>query len=403
MKKDVIIVSTLAGGGHKSAMYSLGESLQRFTPELQVGYFESRVEAIERAHRIVYSKCQRLYDSFYNLMEYDAVRGTYFCSTRHMIDKLKAELTLFIAEQMAPVVVSTHFMQTYALLQLKVQYGTDVKIVAYVPDFDESLVHVPVYRGLLPDAVIAQSPSYLVKLQRKYAYLPQQTVQAGYMPCPSFSAVRQLSAQAARAALREQQLPSISHLSLHRFTVVATGGTYWVEHLYPAFKQLAEQNAFDWEHSQILIVCGNNRRAFEKFSHLAARTSRNIFALPFLNPEQIALVFRSADTTVLSGIAPATLYELLETDAGPIFIHRINPGPEKFNLRVVQAAALADYRPKRAELLSTLEFLSRHPKAAQAAKADFCQRAQRERVAAQARAKAVAEFLEKMLVARCAS
>ncbi len=403
MKKDVIIVSALAGGGHKSAMYSLGESLQRFTPELRVGYFESRVEDIEHAHRIVYSKFQRLYDSFYNLMECDAFRGTYFCSTRRMIDKLRAELTSVIAEQMAPVVVSTHFMQTYALLQLKVQYGADVKIVAYVPDFDESLVHVPAYHGLLPDAVVAQSPSYLAKLRRKYAYLPQQTVQAGYVPRTPFSEARQLSAQAARAALQEQQLPSISHLSPHRFTVVATGGAYWVEHLYPTFKQLAEADTFDWGNSQALIVCGHNRRAFEKFSHLAARTGRNIFALPFLNPEQMALVFRSADATVLSGIAPATLYELLETDAGPIFIHRINPGPEKFNLRVVQAAALADYRPKRAELLSTLEFLSRYPKAAQAAKADFCQRAQRERAAAQARAKAVAEFLEQMLVARYAS
>jgi hypothetical protein len=403
MKKDVIIISALAGGGHKSAMYSLGESLQRFTPELKVGYFESRVEDIEQAHRIVYSKFQRLYDSFYNLMECDALRGTYFCSTRLMIDKLRAELTDLIAEPIAPVVVSTHFMQTYALLQLKVQHDTDVKIVAYVPDFDESLIHIPTYNGLLPDAVIAQSPSYLAKLRRKYAYLPQQTIQAGYVPRKPFSEARALSTQAARVALGKQNLLSLSRLSPDRFTVVATGGAYWVEHLYSAFEQLAEQNAFDWEHGQALIVCGNNQRAFEKFSRLAAHTGRHIFALPFLNAEQMALVFRSADATVLSGIAPATLYELLETDAGPIFIHRINPGPEKFNLQMVQAHALADYRPQRAELLSTLEFLSRNPKAAFAAKTKFCQQAHRERAAAQARAKAVAEFLEQLLVARYAS
>lgn len=398
MEKDILIVSAQAGGGHKSAMYSLGESLRRFTPELKIEYFESAVEDIEQAHRVIYSKFQYLYDRFYDLMEQDWLRGTYFCFTQGMIAKLKAEMRALVSERAAPLIVSTHFMQTYALLQLKAELRSDIKVVAYIPDFDESLIHVPRYNGLLPDAVIAQSPRYLAKLRRRYSYSETQTVPAGYLPRAAFCDVRPLSPETARAELRQHDLPAISQLDPHRFTVVATGGAYWVEHLYKAFEHLAAHAEFDWEQSQVLIVCGNNRRAFEKFSRLAKRTGKRLIALPFLNAEQMALVFRSASTTVLSGIAPATFYELLETDAGPVSIYRINPGPEKFNLSVVCELGLATYRPARADQLSFLSFLSRTPSAAKAAKEEFCQKARHERSAARARAKAVAEFLEGLLV-----
>lgn len=398
MEKDILIVSAMAGGGHKSAMYSLGESLRRFAPELKTGYFESAVEDIENAHRVIYSKFQRLYDFFYDLMEQDWLRGAYFGFTQAMIAKFKAEMTPLVAERAAPLIVSTHFMQTYALLQLKAELRSDVKIVAYIPDFDESLIHVPRYKGLLPDAVIAQSPRYLAKLQRKYGYAEKQTVRAGYLPRAPFSEARPFSPETARAELRKHQLPSISALEPNRFTIVATGGAYWVEHLYEEFERLALREDFDWEHSQALIACGNNQRAFEKFSRLAERTGKLIIALPFLDAAQMALLFRSASATVLSGIAPATFYELLETDAGPISIYRINPGPEKFNLNVALELGLATYRPDRDDLLSFLSFLSRNPSAAAAAKAEFCQNARVERAAAQARAQAVAEFLETFLV-----
>ena len=38
-------------------------------------------------------------------------------------------------------VISTHFMQTYALLKAKHTLGLPTKIIAYVPDFDHSCIH----------------------------------------------------------------------------------------------------------------------------------------------------------------------------------------------------------------------------------------------------------------------
>ncbi|MCS7012995.1 MAG: hypothetical protein RMI34_03330 [Chloroherpetonaceae bacterium] len=397
MEKEIVIVSVTAGGGHKSAMHSLGESLKRYAPDVRVVYFESTVEDIEKAHRVIYSKFTRLYDRFYDLMEQDAVRGAYFCFTRSIIEQLKAELRPFFERAQTGLIVSTHFMQTYALLQLKASLQADTHIAAYVPDFDESLIHVPRYRGLLPNSVIAQSPAYLAKLQEKYGLLASQTLQAGYIPRSPFTAARSLSQMEARVAFQRQNLPMVSNVLPECFTVVATGGTYWVEHLYKQFEVLATDDEFDWHNSQVLVVCGNNARAYKKFSDLAERSGKRIIPLPFLNAEQMSLAFRSASVTVLSGIAPATLYELLETDAGPILIHRINPGPEKFNLAVATSRHLADYCPDPAALLQRLIQLSQQPQAADAAKQAFCQHARVEREAALLRAKAVALSLAQML------
>lgn len=397
MQKEVVIVSIAAGGGHKTAMHSLGESLKRYAPEVPVRYFESAVEDIEKAHRIIYSKFTRLYDRFYDLMEQDAMRGAYFYFTCSLIEQLKSEMRPLLERPETGLIVSTHFMQTYALLQLKVALQADVKIIAYIPDFDESLIHVPRYKGHLPDGVIAQSPKYLAKLHQKYGYRNTQMRQAGYMPRPAFRAARQLTPIDARAALRQQPIPLASSIELERFTVVATGGTYWVEHLYKQFEALTATPEFDWSNSQVLIVCGNNAQAYKKFSDLAERSGKRLIPLPFLHAEQMSLALRSANVTVLSGLAPATLYELLETDAGPILLYRINPGPEKFNLAMATSQALVEYLPETSVLLQRLIMLSQQPALADAAKREFCQKACVERESAHARAKTVAEFLAQEL------
>src|SRR6266852_4586245 len=127
--------------------------------------------------------------------------------------------------------------------------------------------------------------------------------------------------------------------------------------LYSVLKHLASCSvneatpAFTRPANQILLVCGHNTKAYRAYSDLRHTTGLNLIPLPFLPAEQLAAVFRSADATVLASVAPATLYELLEAKSGPLLVHRINPGPEPYNLSFVLQHQLAHYLPNPQELL----------------------------------------------------
>jgi hypothetical protein len=115
--------------------------------------------------------------------------------------------------------------------------------------------------------------------------------------------------------------------------------------------------------------------------------------LPFLPAEQLAAVFRSADATVLASVAPATLYELLEAKAGPLLVHRINPGPEQANLSFLLQHYLAHYLPNPQELRHVLLRLSASPQLRAHWQQAFWQRAAHEREAARARARLNTELI----------
>jgi hypothetical protein len=139
--------------------------------------------------------------------------------------------------------------------------------------------------------------------------------------------------------------------------------------------------------NQILIVCGHNTRAYHAYSHLRRSTGLNVIPLPFLQAEQLAAVFRSADVTVLASVAPATIYELIEARAGPLLVHRINPGPEQYNLAFLLQHNLARYLPDPRALCKVLLTLSASPQVRAHWQEAFWQAAEGERRAAHERAR----------------
>jgi hypothetical protein len=151
--------------------------------------------------------------------------------------------------------------------------------------------------------------------------------------------------------------------------------------------------AFTRPANQILLVCGHNTKAYRAYSDLRQTTGLNVIPLPFLPAEQLAAVFRSADVTVLASVAPATLYELLEARAGPLLVHRINPGPEQGNLSFLLQHRLASYLPDTQELCQALLRLSASPQVRLQWQQAFWPAAERERAAARERAQQNAEFI----------
>jgi hypothetical protein len=394
----ILIVSVNAGGGHTTAMYSLLLSLQRFAPYADIDCFTSPDRVLEHLHRLAYTKGAYLYNAFYKATAHStALRKAYFGATYPSIRVFYSELAPRLDAYDA--VISTHFMQTYALLKAKHTLGLSTKIIAYVPDFDHSCIHVPCYAGLCVDAVLAQGTLLLAQLARRYNFAPEQIQRAGFLPRPAFTEVRELSVAQAREHVAVLDIPLVSHLRADAFTVVVTGGAYWTMGLYSVLKHLAscpatgETPLFTRPTNQILIVCGHNAKAYRAYCHLRQTTGLNVIPLPFLPAEQLAAVFRSADATVLASVAPATLYELLEAKAGPLLVHRINPGPEQCNLSFLLQHHLAQYLPNPQELLNVLLKLSASPQSRAHWQQAFWQRAECERVAARERARQNTELI----------
>src|SRR5262245_34351080 len=231
----ILIVSVNAGAGHTTAMHSLLLSLQRFAPEVTVEHFISPNRALEHLHRLAYTKGAYLYNAFYKATAHSiALRKAYFGVTYPSIRSFYSELAPLLGEYDA--VISTHFMQTYALLKAKYTLGLPTQIIAYVPDFDHSCLHVPSYASQGVDAVIAQGPLLLAQLARLYNFAPERLQRAGFLPRVAFTDVRTLSAVQARERIATWAIPLVSHLRADAFTVVVTGGSYWTMELYSLLK-----------------------------------------------------------------------------------------------------------------------------------------------------------------------
>src|SRR2546426_2206600 len=125
--------------------------------------------------------CATAYNAFYKATAHSTtLRKAYFGVTYASIRSFYSELAPLLGEY--EVVISTHFMQTYALLKAKHSLGLPTKIIAYVPDFDHSCIHVPCYASLQVDAVLAQGTLLLEKLAHLYNFAPERLQRAGFLP-----------------------------------------------------------------------------------------------------------------------------------------------------------------------------------------------------------------------------
>jgi UDP-N-acetylglucosamine:LPS N-acetylglucosamine transferase len=399
----VIIVTLAAGGGHKTAMFSIARALQTFAPHINVECFESEAQVLDSVHRSIYTKAEGFYDLLYRSADNDALREVYSLFTQPVRKELAAEMRPLIEDAETEVIISTHFLQTFALQELKVELNSPVRIISYVPDFDESLVHFTPHRGVNPDGVIAQSPRFLAKLRMKYGLSRYATQRAGFMAREEFTNIRTHSAEKARQELAKIDAPFAHLIRPDAWTFIAAGGSYWVSEILNDIRELSKSEQFNWKSAQILVACGNNEEAFAKYNQLQREASAvnpniRIVPLPFLNYEQMATLYRASNVVMLSGIAPATLYELLEAQAGVPIIRRINPGPERFNLKYIRERNLGAYTPEKADFIKSLEELSNNPALIGERNAAFRILAEKERNAALKRTQEMAMFIERMAI-----
>lgn len=397
----VVVVSVAAGGGHKTAMVSIARTLSEHAPMLEVDCFESKVESLDALHRNSYTFNEGFYDALYKAGDLKVVQDVSSVFLAPILKEVADEFRPLMLSGQYDVIISTHFVQTFAMLKLREELGSSVKILAYTPDFDESTVHFAAYKGVRPDAAIAQSPRFLAKLHKRLGVPRNALQQAGYVTRPEFTAVRAISKEEARGRVAALPFAGASTIAPDKRTFVAAGGSFWVSEIYKEIKQLGESDGFDWNNAQILIVCGNNEEAYQDYMRLQENLSAKnsavcIVPLPFMNAEQLASVYRASDAVMLSGIAPATLYELIEAQAGQPIVRRVNPGPERFNLKYILDHNLALYTPEGDDFLSLMIKFSQSPMLLDEYNREHRLASEQERTFAQRRAKSMATFIENL-------
>jgi UDP-N-acetylglucosamine:LPS N-acetylglucosamine transferase len=189
--------------------------------------------------------------------------------------------------------------------------------------------------------------------------------------------VRDITPETARKKLNEQGFQLNHPVGENDFTMVFTGGSTWVNYAYKAVKATLESRKLNWKTTQIIIICGNNKDAFKQYSELAKQFSdRKLHVLPFMNYEQMALVYRSANLVTLASIAPATLNELLEVGNAPIVIHHNNPGQEKANLQFALDNKLVEHIPHKRRFVKFVVRMQKDRKFTEQIDQSFRQRAQ---------------------------
>lgn len=332
----VVIASIHAGGGHITAMYSIEEAIKKYAPEIKIECFISKDSTMSFVHTFTNTRMPFVYDLFYKIAHWKVffIAQQIFTFGNY---QFKKEMRYLFDDPETRIIISTHFILTQALVALKKELKSTKKIIAYVPDFDISTVHFPRVKGIVADGVIAQNADLLKKIQNKY-YLSSDKVQkGGYITLPAFTNKRKLSRIEARISLSKEKINGVYDLEKfdpNKFTIVIGGGSGWASRIFKKAEEIVKSGRIDWSKTQIGVITGKNGLALKKYSKLKEEfPDKNIFPLPFLTPNQMALVYKSSDLVILAGIAPATMYELIETQSCPFIVSYVNPGQEKLNLK----------------------------------------------------------------------
>jgi hypothetical protein len=72
--KKIVITSLNAGGGHKTAMYSLGNIIEKYCTDVTVKYFVSETDAIDKQHQIYVNYLPWAYEVVYRVSSWPIFR-----------------------------------------------------------------------------------------------------------------------------------------------------------------------------------------------------------------------------------------------------------------------------------------------------------------------------------------
>ena len=325
--KRVSIISINAGGGHIAAMNSLAQILSS-SKKFDVSTYIIKDSHLDNLHKNLVFYFPFFYEFLYNLSKLPLPNliNNLRILVAAKVNKLDNQILPFLYN--SDIIISTHFIITEQLLRLRHNNNLKVKIVNYIPDFDEANIHKVHYKSKYCDGYIAQSPNLVQSFLNKN--IP--AIEGRFIPSSNFNRTDRSNTEL--LSILNNGLENKIKLNFDKPIICVTGGAMWAKRLMPRLKYLWKNDKANKYIPQYIIVTGKNRSFFDQLLKSKDKyTGANIQAVPFLNSKQLASLYKLSSIILMASIAPASLYEIGATNNAVIVLGRKNPGQEYFNAR----------------------------------------------------------------------
>lgn len=348
MKKiKVLIVSVLAGSGHNSAADLLAQLLNK----------DARFEVVR------YTNPSKMMDSTYNGMtKFTPMFHNLFVhhSPRFTSDLINIGKIDYVSDAIKQlklhkpdIVLATHFTMAYSYrIAQWITRFYPINICAFL-DYGKQV------SGTIPFNIFLRSDYSLVYDEKAFSHVkqlahqdPKYILMGGHDCRDEFkkSAKQYANKELAREALKQMYSEGFyQQISTTKTTIlIAGGGGGTIQKTYKLLEKIASEQKDDLkliDNYQFFIICGQNQKYYEKLVNIrnTKLSWQNIFPFAWLDATKYALIQISSDYPVLFGIAPATMHELLETDCGPLLVHKVRADHEFENVAFVKTHKLGVY------------------------------------------------------------
>lgn len=324
-----------AGSGHNSAGDLYAQVLKE-DKRFEVVRYISPTKYVD-SH---YSKITKYFPSIYNFIIKKAPTLLSDLVTLYAY-RLVDECVWLLDKEKPDIVIGTHFSQFQASkIAERILKINPLSIETFLDYGAKSASEVPYNIFLRPDYSIIYDEYAKSWLAKKMRANKDYFVFGGHKARNEFREIVD-KYKTKHNALKEIQNVfkgyPYDQISSEKTTILITsGGGGTVQRVYKLLKRIAslQKNNLDFLNKyQFFIICGSNKGFFNKIQKIRSiRLSwQNFFPFSWLNPKQYAHLQFASDYPVLYSIAPATMFELLETKCLPIIVHKLRGDHEKGN------------------------------------------------------------------------
>jgi len=359
MKKlRVLICSIWAGSGHNSAGDLYAQILKK-DERFEVIRYISPTRFVD-SH---YSSITKYFPWVYNMIiKYAPTMLSDFITLYAY--RLVDESVWLMAKEKPDIVIGTHFSQFQALkIAQRILKISPLSIETFLDYGTKSASEVPYNLYLRPDYSIVFDKSAQDWLSNRMRNNPQYYIYGGHKAREEFTNIVKKYKTKKNAIKHIQDTFNgypYDQISSEKTTILITsGGGGTVQRVYKLLKKIAQlqKGNLDFlDKYQFFIICGSNKGFYDKIMRIRKiRLSwQNFFPFSWMDAKKYAHLQYASDYPVLYSVAPATMFELLQTKCLPIIVHKLRGGHEKGNADFIVNNNVGKYINRMDQLLLEL-------------------------------------------------
>lgn len=353
-KVKVLIVSVLAGSCHNNVADLLYEKLKK-DPRFSVVRHTNPTLVFESAHKLLTNHILFVHDWFVkyssNLVSDLILLGTMDCA----IDSVKQ-----IRKHKPDIVISTHFAIANSFMLAKKITGQKYKHVSAVLDLGNLIEPtIPYNLDFRSDYFVVYDNKTSIGLTKIHGHDKKGIIYCGHGVKEVFEEMSKQysSKKEARKEVQKRFNTGIyQNISSDKTTILVAGGDGGsIEKTYKLLRLFTRRQRHDGnllDNYQFFVICGNNKRYFNKLKalHENHKNWSNIFPFAWLEQKEYAIIQIACDYPILFGVGPSTMHELLQTNCLPLIVHKLRGIHEIGNIEFFSRKGLGFFIEKRRDV-----------------------------------------------------